>query len=247
MPYVPDRTGIKDLNRFPFYNRDRLTDDIANDILGFDNAMSPWVPANIPGGAGNWSTVVPASYLLSTALVPHFLTMYNADAANPLIIKWSNAVSKTYCRTNIGVGLNAGGPDGLIFEIRLFEAQAPGAATKYAAARWTQDRATYPDHPLRFQWWYGTGITFTFNNGTALVANGMTDWVKGVQHLIHQISTATPDYSSTIHTSEGSPAYKSSLVALAALPAQFKEAWWYLAATSATLYPTITLDDIQVY
>jgi len=242
MAYTPNRSGIKELSqRFPFYNRTMMTDDIVNDILGFDNAMTPWVPASIPGGAGSWSTSIGAGATMDTTTIPHFMYLFSHNGA-VTYLQWTNAAAKMNVYANVGIGLRAGAGDGLVFEIRCWEAQAPVAATKYVAARWWQDRAGSGQHPLRFSWWYGTGVTFTAGDGAILVANGIIDWAKGAQFNCWLTALAGPAFYGMNSLSEGSPGYDGTL-ASAALPASFKTVWFYIPANR---YERIVLDDIQV-
>lgn len=242
MPYIPIRTGIKDITGFPLYGRDRVTDDIANDILGFDNAMNPWVPANIPGGAGNWSTSIGAGVSLDTTTYPHFLHFDGAASAAVTYVQWTNAVAKTQLYFNISNGYRVGAADGLVFEVRCWDAQAPGAATPYVAARWRQDRTGVGAYQFRFGWWYGTGITFAPTDGTLIVANGESPWQTGDPYRFYMNSFAGPNFYALVNRSEGGCGLEG-VSAAAGLPVSWKTIWFYMPISR---YEHITLDDIHV-
>jgi len=239
MPYTPDRTGIKDLNRFPFYHRDRLTDDIANDIIGFDHPINPWAPANIPGGAGSWSTSLAAGGTFETTTYPHFLQTSVNAVATAQYLQWTNAAAKYSMRANIAVGIwNATGDNNLLYEIRLWETQAPGAATKYFAFRWNK----IANH-LSFATYYGTGITFAYNNGTINGAGVYLAWGQPYQCRLTINPAGGPLATYDISESEG---YISmfSTTSNAGVPAGFKTVWFYQPATIQT---QALIDDIQLY
>lgn len=235
MAYTPNRVGIKELSqRFPFYNRSMMTDDIANDILGFDNAMTPWAPANIPGGAGNWTATIGAGSIMDTITIPHFMLMKGNNGA-ATYLQWTNAAAKTLLYFNASVGIRQPvGGNSVVFEIRCWDSQAPGAATKYYAARWETFNGA-----LTFGWYYGTGITFAYSNGTAI---GIHAWYPGAGFNGIIQTAATPACSGWMYRSEGSLAMDTYL-ANASMIASFKTVWFYM---SASLYNTIVLDDVQV-
>jgi hypothetical protein len=242
MAYVPNRKGIKELSqRFPFYNRTMMTDDIANDILGFDHALTPWNPANIPGGAGNWSASIGAGAVVDTTTIPHFLYMFGNNGALSYL-QWTNAAAKTLLYSNVSIGVRNPFPaQGLIFEIRCWEAQAPGAATKYVATRWWSDPTTNNQSGIRFGWWYGTGVTFAWNNGTGMDAYTMP-WPLGDQFNCFMQTIATPAFYGSMSRSEGAPAYDNSHVAAGTI-ASFKTVRFYMPAN---VYFKVVLDDVQI-
>ncbi len=248
MPYTPGTLGLKDLGRFPLPNRDAVTDDIANNILGFDHSMSPWVPANIPGGAGSWSTVVPAgTYGLSTTLNPHHLIMYNQDAAaGALYLRWAQAGSLNALRCMVAIQMALGQPNGLVFEIRWWDNTPPGAGTAYMSHRWVFDNATYPDYPLRWNIWYGVGVTFAAADGTPLYAESFP-FLYGIHHLIDQKTYAAGWYTNVFCSLNAYGLTTGFRPRFAGMPAAtIREMWFYAPMVHAVYTPFITLDDIYI-
>lgn len=249
MAYVPRTVGLKDLNRFPLPFRDALTDDIANNILGFDHAMSPFVPANIPGGAGSWTTTVPAgTYGLSTTLDPHHLIMYNQDAgAAPLILQWAQAVVRPGLRCMVAIQMALGQPDGLVFEIRWWDNTPAGAGVAYMSHRWVFDSATYPAYPLRWNVWYGTGVTFNATDGTPLYADSFP-FHYGIHHLIDQYTYGAGWYTNLFCSLNSYGLTTGWRPRFVGMPANtIREMWFYAPVVHTQYTPFITLDDIRIY
>jgi hypothetical protein len=153
----------KPADNYEFTQRTFQTNDFVNRKAGFEDSQGS--PYNFGASPGGFSATVPANTQVMSNNFAHFLTLYD-QAGTGASLNWSEATA----RNNL-ILVGAAGPlwtasDYNMTEIRCWAVQAPGAADRYWACRINWMGATYPQFPLRVGLWYGTGLTYAWNDGT---------------------------------------------------------------------------------
>jgi hypothetical protein len=185
----------------PYHFTQRLftLNNFTGHVAGFEDAQSS--PYSFGGSPGGWAVGVPANTFARSDTWRHFLTLQNA-AGTGVGLRWLDATGKN----NIAI-IGAAAPlwtssDYNLCEIRMFDTTTPGGGSNYWAMRINWMGATYPDYPLRYGLWYGTGITYAWNNGT-LVSFQAPMLGDGTVIRLKGIVTSGPSFFLTPSAAEG--------------------------------------------
>lgn len=91
----------------------------------------------------------------------HHLSMYQGWSATPSYIQWASASAVAQVYWFMGFRNYYANSDTLVYSIRSWGVQTPGATDKYFEARFKMTTTG-----LYFGYFYGTGITFSLTDGT---------------------------------------------------------------------------------
>lgn len=145
--------------------RDFATNDFTNHIAGFEDSQG--TPYSFGGSPGGFSVTVPANTRALSSVQPHMLTLHNQSGTG-VYMEWTSSTGKNDI-------LVIGAPAALwtttdynLCEIRMWGVQSPGSSDNYWAMRLNWMGSTYPQYPLRIGLWYGTGVTYAWNDGTLI-------------------------------------------------------------------------------
>ena len=147
--------------------RDFATNNFTSHIAGFEDSQTS--PYSFGGSPGGFSVNVPANTECRSNHARHFLTL-QAKSGVGNYLRWTSSTGYS----NIIV-LCVPSPlwstsDYHLTEIRMWGVQNPTSTDKYWAMRFNWLGATYPAFPLRIGLWYGTGVTYSINDGTLVQA-----------------------------------------------------------------------------
>lgn len=218
---------------YNFTARQFKVNDTAH-VCGFEDSQSS--PYSFT--SSKFTGTVPANTELLSNLSAHHLTMWNKSGSG-CQVQWTDTTARNNCRIALATSALWTASDYLLAGIRFWAVQSPGASDKYFEVRLNWMGSTYSSHPMRIGMWYGTGVTWAYNNGTLVQLQvPMTD--MALYNLLLQ-NVATSAFYCTPRLSEGQQGTGIS-ASPAGWPSSFKTMRIYLGINWTQLH----IDEITI-